>query len=66
MDYLEAEKEALFAQPQNSEDLADKIEWVITHPEQASTIAAAGQQKVKRTFYVKRSYSVMKEVYEQP
>ena len=47
---FEAEKEALFAQPQNSEDLADKIEWVITHPEQASTIAAAGQQKVKEHF----------------
>jgi len=62
---FEEDKEALYAEPRNSEDLANKIEWLITHPEKAAAIAKAGQQKVREQFMLSDLIKKVREVYEQ-
>ena len=61
---FEEDKEALFTKPQNSENLAEKIEWVLTHSEEASAIGQAGQLKVTKQYMLNDLIAGLREIYE--
>ena len=57
--------EALFAEPKNSKDLADKIKLLINNPDLKEEIAKAGQRLVKEKYMLKELIQRVIAIYEQ-
>jgi glycosyltransferase involved in cell wall biosynthesis len=57
--------EALFAEPKNSKDLADKIKFLINNPDLKEEIAKAGQRLVKEKYMLKELIQRVIAIYEQ-
>jgi glycosyltransferase involved in cell wall biosynthesis len=57
--------EALFAEPKNSKDLADKIKLLINNPDLKEEIAKTGQRLVKEKYMLKELIQRVIAIYEQ-
>lgn len=64
-DLVEHEKTGLLFQPANSTDLADKIEYILDHPDRAAEMAAAGREKINAEYSNMRMAREYAEVYYQ-
>ncbi len=56
---------ALFAEPKNSKDLADKIKLLINNPDLKEEIAKTGQRLVKEKYMLKELIQRVIAIYEQ-
>lgn len=63
--FAEEGKQALFAEPQNSRDFADKIQLLIKKPALREEIAKAGQQLVQEQFMLNKLIQRVVAIYEQ-
>lgn len=49
-DFLEHKKSCLFAEPGNAADFAEKMKWVLQHPNEAKEIGAEGKKVAMESF----------------
>ena len=49
-DFLEHKKSCLFAEPGNASDFAEKMKWVLQHPNEAKEIGAEGKKVAMESF----------------
>ncbi len=52
-DFLEHGKSCLFAEPGNADDFAEKMKWVLDHPDEAMHIGANGKEVAEISFNYK-------------
>lgn len=52
-DFLEDGKSAIFATPGDANDFADKLKWVLQHPQEAKAIGANGKKVAEASFNYK-------------
>lgn len=52
-DFLEHKKSCLFAEPGNAEDFAEKLKWVLQHPDEAKEIGMNGKTVAEKSFNYK-------------
>lgn len=63
--FLKDRESCVFAQPDNAEDFAEKLNWVLEHPEESVAIGAAGKKVAEENFSVLSQCKVALDFFER-
>jgi glycosyltransferase involved in cell wall biosynthesis len=53
----------LLYEPANSADLADKVRWLVLHPEEGATMGAAARAEYENKYTGARNYQLLIDIY---
>ena len=58
-------KTGLHFEPNNAEDLAQKVEWLISHPTELAEMRLKARARYEERYTAEQSYHMLLEIYEQ-
>lgn len=62
---IEDGRTGLLFEPGNAKDLAKKVEWAWTHPEQMEKMGREARREYEQKYTAERNYQMLMEVYER-
>jgi glycosyltransferase involved in cell wall biosynthesis len=63
LEIIDHEKTGLLFETQNSHDLADKMEYLMKHPQACQRYAQAGYEKAEKMFTSERHFQLLRDIY---
>jgi glycosyltransferase involved in cell wall biosynthesis len=61
---IEDHRTGLLFTPGNADDLAEKVEWAVTHPTELAEMGAEARREFERKYTAEKNYSHLMEIYE--
>jgi glycosyltransferase involved in cell wall biosynthesis len=62
---IEDQKTGLLCEPKDAQAIAEAIQWVQTHPEEAARMAKAGRRKVREEFNLETSVKELSDLFSK-
>jgi glycosyltransferase involved in cell wall biosynthesis len=61
---IEEGRTGLLFEPGNPDDLAEKVEWALTHPEEIKRMGKEARKEFEEKYTAEKNYKMLMEIYQ--